>query len=135
MVTVRYFPNQANTAFSSLIAAGDLKILKDQSLINNLQNYSQLWKSIKESNVTTHKKFRDRAVFVGQEYGLSPFSITPEKEFIGMIKAHPKLRAVVRTMLEYTVLHKSQIEATKKLTVSMISKIEKEINQSAIKKN
>jgi hypothetical protein len=127
LVTVRYFPAQSNTAFSSLIAAGDLKIISDPSLISELQSYAQLWNSIEVSNDTTYRPFRDRAVFVGQEYGLSPFSFISEKELIGLVKANPKLEAVVRTMLEYTVLHRSQIERIKQSTESLIIKVSKEI--------
>ena len=127
LTTVHYYPIQSNTAFSSLIAAGDLKIISNQDLISKLQSYAQHWKSLQESNITTYKRFRDRAIFVGQELGLSPFSYIPEEELIAMIQNNPKLKAVLRTLLEYTVVHKSQFEQTKKLTMLLINKVEKEI--------
>jgi len=85
MVTVRYYPDQSNSAFNSLIAAGDLKIISDQTLISELQSYFLHWNSIEKSNQSTHRTFRNQAVFIGQEYGLSPFSIVPEKELIGVL--------------------------------------------------
>jgi len=127
LVTVHYYPIQSNTAFSSLIAAGDLKIISNQSLISNLQSYTQHWNSLRDSNVTTYKRFRDRTIFVGQEFGLSPFSKILEKELIAMIQNNPKLKAVISTLLEYTVIHKAQFEQTKKQTEMLIDKIEKEI--------
>ena len=127
LVTVHYYPIQSNTAFSSLIAAGDLKIITNQDLISKLQSYAQGWNSLQESNKTTYKRFRDRAIFIGQEFGLSPFSKIPEKELIAMLQNNPKLIAVLRTLLEYTVIHKAQFEQTKKLTVLLIDKVEKEI--------
>jgi len=127
MVTVRYYPDQSNSAFNSLIAAGDLKIISDQTLISELQSYFLHWNSIEKSNQSTHRTFRNQAVFIGQEYGLSPFSIVPEKELIGLIQTNPKLEAVVRTSFEFTVLHKSQMEQAKKLTMSLIDKVEREI--------
>jgi hypothetical protein len=110
-----------------LIAAGDLKIISNQELISNLQSYTQHWNSLRDSNVTTYKKFRDRTIFVGQEFGLSPFLQIPEKDLIGMIQESPKLKAVLRTLLEYTVVHKSQFEQTKKQTLVLIDKVEQEI--------
>lgn len=128
LVTLHYYPIQSKTAFSSLIAAGDLKIISNQSLISNLQDYTQNWRSLQESNVTTYKKFRDRAIFVGQEFGLSPFTSIPEQELISMVQNNPQLKAVISTLLEYTVIHKSQFSETKKLTKALIDKVEKEIN-------
>lgn len=127
MVTVRYYPDQSNTAFSSLIAAGDLKIISNQSLISELQSYSHLWNSIEKSNQTTHRSFRDHTVFVGQEFGLSPFTIKPEEELIEMVRTHPKIQAVIRTMLEFTVLHQSQMRQAKKKALLLKERIEKEI--------
>ncbi|MCX7554748.1 DUF6090 family protein [Marinicella sp. S1101] len=127
LVSVHFYPIQSNTAFSSLIAAGDLKIISNQDLISNLQSYTQHWNSLRDSNVTTYKKFRDRTIFVGQEFGLSPFIKIPEKDLIGMIQDNPKLKAVLRTLLEYTVLHKAQFEQTSNQTLKLIDKVEKEI--------
>ena len=127
LVTVHYYPIQSNTAFSSLIAAGDLKIISNQSLISKLQSYTQNWDSLQGSNTTTYKNFRDRTIFVGQEFGLSPLSNIPEKELISLIQKNPKLKAVLRTLLEYTVIHKSQFTETKRLAMLLIDKVEKEI--------
>ena len=127
LVTVHYYPIQSNTALSSLIAAGDLKIISNQSLISNLQRYTQRWISLQESNITTYKRFRDRAIFVGQEFGLSPFSSIPEQELIAIIQNNPKLKAVISTLLEYAVIHKSHFDQTKKLTMVLIDEVEKEI--------
>jgi hypothetical protein len=127
LAIVHYYPIQSNTAFSSLIAAGDLKIISNQSLISNLQSYTRSWDSLQGSNVTTYKVFRDRAIFIGQEFGLSPFSNMPEKELITLIQNNPKLKAVLNTLLEYTVLHISQFTETKKLTMVLIEQVEKEI--------
>ena len=44
-----------------------------------------------------------------------------------MIQNNPKLKAVISTLLEYTVLHKSQFTETKKLTMVLIDQVEKEI--------
>ncbi|MGJ8663403.1 MAG: DUF6090 family protein [Marinicella sp.] len=127
LATVHYYPIQSNTAFSSLIAAGDLKIISNQSIISHLQSYKQSWNSLEGSNETTHKVFRNQTFFVDQEFGLSPFINIPEKELIEMIQKYPKLKAVIRTLLEYTVLHLSQFKQTESLTVLLIDSIEKEI--------
>ena len=58
---------------------------------------------------------------------LSPFINIPETELITLIQKNPKLKAAIRTLLEYTVLHSSQFEQTKSLTELLIDKIEKEI--------
>ena len=123
-VTLRYFPIQSDSAFSSLIAAGDLKLISDASLVSELQNYHLLWTSIECSNDTTFKPFRNRTVFVGQEFGLSPFSTFHEIDLITLVKNNSKLKSVVSSMLEYTVLQKHQIQNIKQSTESLIVKVE-----------
>lgn len=127
MAVVHYYPIQSDTAFSSLIAAGDLKIISNQNIISNLQSYKRSWYSLQNSNETTHKVIRDQTFLVGHEFGLSPFANISETELIKLMQNNPKLKAAIRTLLEYTVLHLSQFKETKGLTELLIKEIEKEL--------
>ncbi|MBT8141668.1 MAG: hypothetical protein HKN88_05670 [Gammaproteobacteria bacterium] len=109
-VAFRYHPTQSNAAFSSLVTAGDLTIISDVDLASELQGYNQAWQSLSGSQDLTFRVFRDRLVFVGQEYGLSPFHSGKEDELIELLRINRKLAGALRTMTEYAILHREALE-------------------------
>ena len=125
--SVRYHPNPSDAAFTSLIAAGELSLIKDADLIRELQRYGQLWVGLENANESTYRPFRDRLVFVGQDYGLSPFSDVENAELIALLEQNPRLASTLRTMLEYSVLHREQIEQVDRLAKVLIERLEGEL--------
>ncbi|MEL6416191.1 MAG: DUF6090 family protein [Pseudomonadota bacterium] len=104
-ITIRYYPSQADAAFAGVVTAGDLSIISNLELANDLQRYRALWKAVEISQVDTFRPFRDRLVFVGQEFGLSPFKDIEEDELIALIEQNPEFEGAVRTVQEYGILH------------------------------
>ena len=125
--SVRYHPNQSDSAFSSLIAAGDLSVIKDDKLVRDLQKYSQLWEGLENAHLSTYRPFRNQLVFVGQKYGLSPFTEIDEAELITRFQENPELASALRTMLEYGVLHREQTEQVKRLAEDLAERLEGKI--------
>jgi len=128
-ITVHLYPTQSDAAVGALIAAGNLSLIKDSELVRDLQAYKLLWAAMKNSNDTTHRPFRDRTIFVGQEFGLSPFAEISETDLAELIKINPTLRAAVRTLLEYTFLHRGQTETLDQKANELIERIEVELRE------
>jgi hypothetical protein len=126
-VTVKFFPTQNYATFKGLVAAGELTIISSSDLIKELQRYSQLWRGLETANDSTFRPFRDRAVFVGQDFGLSPFSKLPEEQLVKLVQENPKLKGVIKTMLEFSVLHKRQIDTGYQFAESLIEHLEREL--------
>ena len=125
-MTVRYYPVQSSAAFESLMAGGDLALIGNENLVRELQRYRQLWRSLEDSHTTTHKRFRERAVYVGQEFGLSPFTEIDESEFAELLASEPTLAGALRTLVEYTVLHRGQMEAVDNKASELLVLLEQE---------
>ena len=123
-ITIHLYPTQSDAAFGALIAAGNLSLIKDADLVRDLQTYTLLWAGMKNSNDTTHRPLRDRTVFVGQEFGLSPFSEISEDDLATLIETNPTLRAAVSTLLEFTLLHRGQSESLNQKADELIARIE-----------
>ncbi len=128
LITIHYYPLQNDAAWSSLVAAGNLNIIKNADLVRDLQRYTSLWSSVKNTTDTTHRSLRNQTVFVGQEFGLSPFSHIQEEVLIADLQESPKLVSAMRTLLEFTVLHQRQIENVDKAASALIEQIEGETN-------
>ncbi|MEM7006982.1 MAG: hypothetical protein AAF498_13980 [Pseudomonadota bacterium] len=104
-IIVRYYPSQADAAFAGLMSAGDLSIISDLELANSLQRYRAVWDATEISQISTFRQMRDRLVFVGQEFGLSPYKEIGKDELAALIAQNPEFEGAVRTMQEYGILH------------------------------
>ena len=127
LITIHYYPLHSDAAWSSLLAAGNLNIIKNKDLVRDLQRYTLLWASLERSNDNTYRSLRTQTVFVGQEFGFSPFSHIPEEVLITELQESPKLVGAMRTLLEFTVLHHRQIETVEEAVTTLIEQIEGEI--------
>ncbi len=124
---VRFYPTQADSAFDTLVAAGDLSIIDNAELIRELQRYNQMWAALENSQVRSYRPFRDQALYTGQEFGLSPFSNMSEADYIALLRSEPKLSSTLRTILEYGVIHHRQMERADKEAIDLIEILETEI--------
>lgn len=131
LITVHYYSAQSDAALGSLIAAGDLGLIKDAGLVRELQQYQLLWRAMEMSNNLTFRPFRDRAVFVGQRFGLSPFSAMDEQALLALFKQNPELVGAARTLADYTVLQHSTILRLAEQTDLLISRIESAVGIDA----
>lgn len=117
---VRYYPAQSNSALDSLVAAGNLSLIRDADIVRQLQIYRQRWVALEGTQKSTHREFRDQTLFVGQKFGLSPFSeITPDALAI-LIAENPELAGALKTLTEYTILHLRQIESQYRLAGDLL---------------
>ena len=122
-LVVRYHPSQSATSFQTLMATGNLGIIRDRDLIRDLQTYNRSWIDLESSHVGTLKPFRDHAVFVGQKFGLSPFTQMPAEEFVSLLKEQPELRGTVRTMVEYSLIHRDIQTKLKATTRALLERL------------
>lgn len=108
---VRFYPNQSTSALDSLTAAGNLSLIKDADIVRRLQICRQLWWGLERSQDMTLKGFRDQTLFVGQKFGLTPFSEIAPDALAALIAENPELAAALETLTEYTILHLRQMQA------------------------
>ncbi|NNC37575.1 MAG: hypothetical protein EX271_09635 [Acidimicrobiales bacterium] len=127
LVVVRLHATQANSAYDSLVSAGDLSLIKSPDLIKALQHYHQQWTSLEGSQDKSYRPFRDQSLYIGQKYGLSPFIEMNEAEFTAILQANTDLASSMRTVLEYAVIHEGQLNLVNRLAEDLIAQLEQEI--------
>ena len=128
-ITIHYYPEQSDAALGALIAAGDLGLIKNQTLVRNLQRYKLLWGTLENSNDNTFRSFRNQAVFIGQELGLSPFAKISESELAKLLSENQNLVGAVRTLPEFTFLHHRQIENLYEQNLTLTQQIEESLTR------
>ncbi len=106
---VAYYPSASLAAYETLVNTGKLGIIKDADLVQDLQNYRQLWVGLDEGHAGTYRPLRNDVLSVGRQFGLTPFTVMPEEQFLQMLAENDELRAALQSQLEYKVLHYWQI--------------------------
>ncbi|MEO1642027.1 MAG: DUF6090 family protein [Pseudomonadota bacterium] len=129
-ITVRYYPGQADAAFAGLMSAGDLSIISDLELANSLQRYRAVWDDTEVSQVSTFRPVRDRLVFVGQKFGLSPFKEIRKDELAALIAQNPEFEGAVRTMQEYGIVHWQVLTTLRNDAEALASDLREELGVS-----
>jgi hypothetical protein len=120
---VRYHPTQSSSAFDALMASGNLGLIRDAELVAALQQYQRRWWDIEVSQNSTLRPFRDHTVFVGQKFGLSPFSEMPAEDFIALVGDNKELEAALRTMAEYSLIHRELLAETLKANAALQARL------------
>ncbi|MEM9838874.1 MAG: hypothetical protein AAF830_06915 [Pseudomonadota bacterium] len=126
--TVRYFPAQNDAALDALITAGDLSLITNREIIENLQEYRQLWSNVLLTQDSTYRPFRNQAVFVGQRLGLSPFAETDLETYTALLASDEEVSSSLRTLIEFAVLHRSQLVVVNQAAHDLTMMIQQELN-------
>ena len=129
-ITVRYYPGHSDAAFTGLMSAGDLSIISNPELANSLQRYGAVWDGVETTQVTTIRPKRDRLVFVGQEFGLSPYKKIGKDELAALIAQNPEFEGAVRTMQEYGVLHRQALTTLRNDAEVLASDLREELGMN-----
>ena len=126
-ITARYFPSASSAAFDSLVSTGRLGIIRNVELVRKIQQYRQHWYSLEGSQRSIYRELRDRAVDAGEESGLTPFTNVDPAALGVLVRESPSLRATMRTHLEYTILHLSQMSAMDAQAAATLEMIDAEM--------
>jgi hypothetical protein len=110
-ITARYYPSASSAAFDSLVSTGRLGLIRDVELVRKFQVYRQHWYSLDNSQLSFYRGLRDRTVYAGEESGLSPFTKIGAAALGALVRKNTSLRTTMRTHLEYTIVHLSQMAA------------------------
>ncbi len=126
-ITARYFPGASSAAFNTLVSTGRLGIIRNVELVRKFQLYRVHWQSLDGSQRSVYRELRDRAVYAGEESGLSPFTNVDPATLGALVRESPVLRATMRTHLEYTIIHLSQMAALDAQTAATLEMIDAEM--------
>lgn len=122
-IVVGYYPTANATAIEALIGAGNLDMITDKAVRQNIQEYRNTAIALRGSQADTIKAFRTIAVQAGQERGFSPFYRSSEQKFMERVIDDEHLLAVIATQREYAVLHLRLIESADEDAKELLAQI------------
>ncbi|MEO0368370.1 MAG: hypothetical protein AAF197_06230, partial [Pseudomonadota bacterium] len=95
LIVVGYYPTSSATSIEALIGAGNLDMITDAAVRENLQEYRNTGIALTGSQQDTLKAFRTIAVSAGQERGYSTFYRGSAQVFIERVKNDEHLLAII----------------------------------------
>lgn len=126
-ITARFYPSSSSAAFDSLVSTGRLGIIENVELVRQLQLYRQHWSDLQTSQEGSHRELRDRILYAGEQSGLSPFTQVDTAALGALVRENPVLRTTMRTHLQYTIIHLSQMAAIDAQAVATLDLIDAEM--------
>jgi len=124
---MRLYPRHNDATIESLIAAGNSSIIKNTSLLRDLQRYRTLWAGVEDAQINTFRPLRDRMIFAGQAHGLSPLTPVDLDVVAEAVRTDSALKGALKTMVEYTIIHQGFFDQLQKQSELLEARIEGEL--------
>ncbi|KXI26920.1 hypothetical protein [Paraglaciecola hydrolytica] len=113
----------STTAFDSIVSAGELGILRDKTLVQNLQEYRHITAALQKAQDVTLRPARNNAIEIGQQYGLSVFGGVEKETLLKLVSTSPELAATIQNQLGWAKGHFVMISAAQKNAKALLEKI------------
>ncbi|RZJ91654.1 MAG: hypothetical protein EON88_17135 [Brevundimonas sp.] len=124
-VVTGYYPTPSTTAFDALTSAGRLDLIRDTSLVRQLQAYRL---ELNGLSATQNNALRPQIIGVrqvGEAHGLSAFAPVDEAVLIRDVAASPQLRATLESQMGWAVIHLAQIDAADRLAIALLARLKR----------
>ena len=124
----------STTAFDSIVSSGELGILRDKTLVQNLQEYRQITTALQKAQDVTFRPARNNAIDIGQQYGLSVFGGVEKALLIELVSTNPQLAATLQTQLGWAKGHFVMVAAAQKNAKALLDQINQTLGMHNNKK-
>ncbi|WP_439108082.1 hypothetical protein [Congregibacter sp.] len=108
-IVIGYHPTPSTSTYDTLVGAGEMKVIRDASVVREIQAYHNL----QESVVTQTDKLleiRRDVIGIGASNGLAPYVSVPSDEYFRKIRDNPELAAAIRIMATFVIFHQGELK-------------------------
>ena len=109
-IIMGYFPTVSTTTYDSMTGAGDMKLVRDRSVLRAIQAYHNRSQSVVIQNQKL-LEVRQDGLRVGAKFGLAPYADMPAIRFLQLVATNPELEATIRNQATFTVFHFGDIKS------------------------
>ena len=124
----------STTAFDSIVSSGELGILRDKTLVQNLQEYRQITTALQKAQDVTLRPARNNAIEIGQQYGLSVFGGVEKETLLKLVSTNPELAASIQNQLGWAKGHFVIVAAAQKNAKALLDQINQTLGMHNNKK-
>jgi hypothetical protein len=131
VVVSYYFPTPSTTALDTLLSSGGPGLIRDESIVRELQNYRLVLSGLAETHTGTLRPLRNDALRVGNAYGLASFGEIAETDFLKLVSENLELAATVESQLDWTVMHIALLDSVDERAATLLERLEQDIAKSS----
>ncbi|MEO1015115.1 MAG: hypothetical protein AAFX08_08000 [Pseudomonadota bacterium] len=107
-VIIGYFPIPSTATFDALAGAGDTQIIRDRTLVKDIQIYRNSIDTVVRQNDKL-SMFRRDTLNAGAKYGLAPYVQMAPSDYFELVKDQADLAAAIRISATFTIFHYGDI--------------------------
>lgn len=123
-IMTSYSPIPSTTAFDSLISAGETGLIRDASLVREIQGYRLSVNGANVSQLYSYRPMLNNARAVGESLGLAAFGDIDEATLLKLVAETPQLAATIESQLGWIVIYLTQIDAVDQRAAALLKRLE-----------
>jgi hypothetical protein len=118
------YPTPSTTAFDVLIGAGEIGLIRDATLVRDIQNYRVVLASYNATQNQSLRPMINDVRAVGEPYGLAAFADIDEAPLVKLVGKMPQLSATIESQLGWMALQLTQLQSVDRAAAALLSRIE-----------
>ncbi len=118
------YPTPSTTSFDALIGAGEIGLIRDATLVRDIQNYRVVLASYNATQNQSLRPMINDVRAVGEAHGLAAFADIDEPGFLKLVGETPQLSATIESQLGWMALQLTQMQAVDGAAATLLARIE-----------
>ena len=118
------YPTPSTTSFDALIGAGEIGLIRDATLVREIQNYRVVLASYNATQNQSLRPMINDVRAVGESFGLAAFADIDEAVFLKLVGETPQLSATIESQLGWMALQLTQMQAVDGAAAALLTRIE-----------
>lgn len=121
------YPTPSTTSFDALIGAGEIGLIRDATLVRQIQNYRVVLASYNATQNQSLRPMINDVRAVGEAYGLAAFADIDEAALLKLVKETPQLSATIESQLGWMALQNTQLQSVDTVAAALLDRIKAQI--------
>jgi len=121
------YPTPSTTSFDALIGAGEIGLIRDATLLREIQNYRVVLANYSATQNMSLRPMINDVRAVGESYGLVAFADIDEAGFLKLVGETPQLSVTIESQLGWMALQLTQMQAVDSTAAALLTRIEIEL--------
>lgn len=119
-----YYPSPSLPTFDSLISSGRVGILRDETLVRDIQHYRLVSGYLVASQNETLRPISVTVRERGEAAGLSSFGLVDPQDVARRVAANPQLAAIIESQIGWMVVHMRHFDQVDATGAALLARLE-----------
>ena len=108
-VVIGYHPTPSTSTYDTMVGAGDIRIIRDRSVVREIQVYHNSAQAVIDQN-SKLLSLRENLMWTGASSGLAPYLKTSADEYSRLVSGNMELAAAIRILAVFAIYHLGDVK-------------------------